>query len=246
MGSGRLSQIKHWALYYGTLNPPALSRYDLVVVAPQAWRGDALARLRAGGARVLAYLSVLEVPKGRREPPPANVLRVDGRAADQPTWSTWILDPRRAETAARVYDQALTLMGQGFDGLFLDTLGDVEDQRLPPGLRSRLIPAVAHLVAGVRARIGGGLLVSNWGLGLLLDLTLPYVDAVCWEDFPMGPPAQWQVELAKRLAEVAAQGVGVLSLSLADSPRPAWADELGLPWYGAPGSYTEFHGGQKP
>jgi len=240
----RVAAAKNWALYYGAMRPEGLQECDLVVLAPEGWDPASIQRLKAGGASALAYLSVLEVPRQQGSPPPPHVLRVNGLPMAQEAWNTWILDPRREETRSRLLQIADTLVRQGYDGFFLDTAGDVEDGRIPLRIRTLLLPATAVLVAALRERYPTLALVQNWGLGALLDLTRPHIDAVCWENFPVDDPDPWQEELALRLRRMAGTGLKVLALS-AERPEkpPELAAQLGFPWYGAPGSYVEWAGG---
>lgn len=241
MSNQRLARVKTWALYYGHGCPQGLLANDLVVVAPEAWNATGVREARRRGAIMVAYLSVLEVPRVPDTPPPANVLWVDGVAADQPAWGTWILDPRHPDTRARLLHAAGALAAVGFDGFFLDTIGDVENRLLPARLRSLIVPAAAGLVADLRSRFPEQVLVQNWALGATLDLTAPYLDGVCWEDFPLGYPLPWQESVAVRLRAVAGRGLTVLTLSSqAPAKLPMLAAQLGFPWYGAPGAYTAF------
>jgi hypothetical protein len=239
----RLGPVNSWALYYGMDRTVPLDQFDFVVVAPEAWDRVAIRQLQAGGTRVAAYLSMLEVPRATLVAAPADVLVIDGEPAYQVRWGNWILDPRRPGTAARIQALAANLADY-YDGLFLDTMGDVESALLPRALCGRLLPATARLVADLRQRFPATALVQNWGLGALLNLTSPYLDGVCWEDFPTGPAQPWQSQLAMRMTEVARRGVQVLALSQNEEPESRqWAQELGFPWYGAPGSYIDMAGG---
>lgn len=243
MGHNRLAFVKKWGLYYGCGRPAGLGECDLAVVAPEGWDRAAVAALRAGGTRVLAYISVLEVPRSADQPAPAGVLRNGAEPVVQAAWQNWVLDPRRPETADRLYRLAAVHAEAGYDGFFLDTVADVEGDPVPPAMRPLLTPAAARLIAGLRERHPARLLVQNWGFGPMLALTLPYVDGICWEDFPTGAPQPWQTGLAQRLATVQRHGVRVLALSHRPADAAAaWAAQLGFPWYGAPGSYIEWDG----
>ena len=236
----RLSGVKTWALYYGTTRPAGLQAYDLAVVAPEGWDKPSVAALKSRGTVAMAYLPVLEQQKRAGSPAPSNVLVVDGKPMEQPLWHTWVLDPRHELTEERVLHMAEALVAQGFDGFFLDTVGDVENVRLLPArLRFLLVPAAARIVAALRHRYPDRPIIQNWGLGALLDLTQQHIDGVCWEDFPTGYPDAWQEQLALRLSALADQGLKVFALNQQPSETPPpLATRLGFCWYGAPSSYT--------
>jgi hypothetical protein len=189
--------------------------------------------MQAQGTTLLAYLSMLEVPDET-----SAVLRIDGVPQQNRAWGNWILDPRHPETERRVLAAAAALRHDGWDGIFLDTLGILESPALLTDLE--LVPAAARLVAAIAAGWPGGVLVQNWGLGLLLPLTAPYLQGVCWEDFPHAQLAAGDPQftrLARRLQAWAAKGLHVLALN-EDGTGGHVAEAWGFPWYGAPGAYT--------
>lgn len=172
------------AVYYGQGSEQVLSSFDLVVVHPDNVKATAVQFLRSKGTRTLAYLSALEIPRDPHRPVPETALRIGDTPLVQEEFNNWILDPRQPRVRDRLYDLAAKVSDLGFDGIFIDTLGDVEDRRIPASLRSLLAPAAAHLVAGLVEEVGCGAIVQNWGLYDLLPLTAPYLDGICWENFP--------------------------------------------------------------
>jgi hypothetical protein len=179
-----LRGIRSLAVYYGKGAEQVLSSFELVVVHPDNLKREAVEYLRSKGTRVLAYVSALEIPRDPQNPVPVSSLRVGGVPLVQSEFNNWILDPRHERVRARLYGLGEQIADIGFDGIFLDTIGDVEDRRIPPDLRAVLAPAAAHLVAGLSEEVGVGSIVQNWGLYDLLPLTAPYLDGVCWENFP--------------------------------------------------------------
>lgn len=57
-----------------------------------------------------------------------------------PGWHNWVLDPRHPAAAQRLVAQARQVLVPGYDGLFLDTWGDVEARELAP-LAGQLVPS---------------------------------------------------------------------------------------------------------
>ena len=239
---GKLSTHTRYALYYGPGGPGLLDGYDLAILAPSGWSSEMRGTLQARGASLLAYLTVLEIPAGG--PPPPHVLRHQGRPLQNPAWGNWILDPRHPETLRRLLARVAALRTAGWDGLFLDTVADVESPELPLDLQAQLIPSAARLVAEVAASWPSAALVQNWGFGPLLPLTAPYLDGVCWESFPhdelaRGGPVK---ALSQRLnAWSTARNFRVFALNetTADPAQAvSVAGQWGFLWYAASGSYT--------
>lgn len=243
---GRLAHCSRYALYYGPGGDYLLDRYDLAILEPAGWSPGQLRPLRSrrpAHPLLLAYLSLLEIPAGSGPPPP-HVLRHQDQPVQNPDWQTWILDPRHPRTLQRLLDLATELRAGGWDGLFLDTAAGAETPSLPAGLRGVLVPSTARMVAELASFWPEAILVQNWGFGPLLPLTAPFLDGVCWEDFPWArlardPAARVQAQRLRTWAE--AGNLRVLALNQDRSvcaQAAAVAKDWGFLWYGAPGSYT--------
>lgn len=184
MKPSRLKPFNSYAVYYGQAGEEILSRFDLAIVDPGGRSPAGVQRLKERGAAALAYVSALEVPRRPDTGPPGNVLIHNGRPASNEEFNNWVLDPRLPPTRRRFLDLAERALALGFDGIFVDTIGDVEDHRFPPELSGELLPAAAWLVAETARQHPNCVLVQNWGLFGLLPLTVHHLDGVCWEDFP--------------------------------------------------------------
>lgn len=241
--SDRLRYVNRYAVYYGPGDPDLLRGYDLAVVAPEGWSPAVRRQLQSEGVRMIAYVSVLEVPAGPM--PPAGVLRGAGLPLQNQEWGNWILDPRAPETLQRLQNMARELQAAGWDGAFLDTLSDLESPALPAEVRPAVVPAGARLVAAFRASWPGAVLIQNWGFGPLLPLTAPYLDGLCWEDFPYGEltPGSAASQLAGRLQAWSQQaGLYLFAINLGAVDRAAAESAArlrGFHWYGAGQSYVD-------
>jgi hypothetical protein len=238
--AGDLSSVRSYALYYGWGGEEVLATYDLAIIAAEGHDAEGLKRLRQHGTLPLAYVGALETPMHKDEATPDGVLTVGGVPWTNAAFGNWVLDPRAPATRRRllrVAEQALLL---GCQGLFLDTLGDVEDLRLPPALRAELLPAAANLIAELRRCLPGPL-VQNWGLQHLLPLTAPMLDGVSWEAFPYrsikADPLTHSA--IRNLHRLQADGVRVLALNEGLPPQHAdysWAQTVATRcqflWYG--------------
>lgn len=243
----RLRGIRSFALYYGSGGEDALCTYDLAVLAPEGQTPAGLRRIRDAGTRVLAYVSVLEVPWSPGAPPPPNVLTEAGRSWANQAFANWVLDPRAPDTRTRLLHLAQRLVEQGYDGLFLDTVADVEDFPASPSLGAELVTAMAWLTASV-ARVARCILVQNRGLHRLLPLTAPYLDGVCWEAFPFRqigpePTVHSGIRTVQQLQR--SHGLQVLALNEEELDAAdrrlarAAAQRCGFHWYGTPRYVSE-------
>ncbi|MEW5865686.1 MAG: putative glycoside hydrolase [Bacillota bacterium] len=252
----RMAAARNFALYYGSESLEALAGFDLVILEPDACFEADIQGLRASGALVCGYLSVLEVDGlvGLRQIQPTDYLMFGGERKRNPRSSNWVMDPRSEHWVQVVLQRAeRQILGKGCDGIFLDTIGDVEDPDLPKSLAAQLIPASALLVRRIREHFPNALLIQNWGLDFLYRLTVPYLDGLCWENFPLKwPEDPWSLSKLGELERVSRKtGARVLLLAQANglmsTGSSAWEDaeetqlkaaRYGFLFYAAPGSYT--------
>lgn len=186
-----LRGVRSVAFYYGGGFERTLQSFDLAVVDPSLFTSREILSVKEKGTKLVAYVSVLETPADEGTRAPENVLLVDGTPLKNERYRNWVLDPRHQETIKRTLDLADSALDKGYDGFFLDTVGDVEDLSLPARVRSEVLPAAAHLVRKVREHHPERLLLQNWGLQSLLPLTVSYLDGVVWENFPFRRIGIW-------------------------------------------------------
>jgi len=176
----RFKKINNFCLYYGHGREDDLGRFELAVVEPLGQRKSGVRLIKEKGALVLAYISVLELSMFHAQSTelrPDDFLCVDGVPLQNISYHNWIMDPRSDRWRHRLLDKAFDLIeGHGYDGLFLDTIGDVEDKRLPSAVAGQALVAAAKLVYDLRNAFPEHILVQNSGLVKLRELTARYVD----------------------------------------------------------------------
>lgn len=254
----RLAAIKNFALCYGSCEVDAFEGFDLVILEPAAYSADEIKRIRRHGALVCGYLSALEISGSLDElrVAPEDYLVIKGQRAVNRAYGNWIMDPRSERWNHLVLEMADTVLARGYDGLFLDTIGDVEDPFLPRGLAAQLIPAAARLVKRVREAFPAAVLIQNGGINDLYRFTAPYIDGLCWENFPLSwpPPGDWVAHKLNQLEDLCRRyGLRLLLLAEVDPPLSAGAtspevqalkklqaalNQRGFLFYAAPRGYT--------
>ncbi len=234
----RVKDIQHvdnvcsWCLYYGdwaTNVVDRLSQYELVVLDPAALRGKAdevIAELHERGCLVVGYLSCFEVAKWHRYLPrvkPEWRVKVDGKnwvpwganeavSLAEPEWRALLVELMRTE----IFDH-------GCDGVFMDTLADLDNPRLPEDERARQLDGLGKFAEAYDKAYRGKFFIANWTLQRTLPVLAPHVDAVCWEDFDPknfeGSASGWMKGISKKLAaESAKHPFRVLTLWNVDAP----------------------------
>lgn len=175
--------IRTYVVYYGFGPVPGLERYDLAVLEPAGWRPSDLQALKSQGVKILAYLSVLEVPEWLWPQTPLtskDLLHLNGQIWRYPSSQNLVVDPRSFSWRRYLEQKLRELRAAGWDGVFVDTAGDVEDPTLGP-MAGWLLPSTADLMRLCRSIFHDGLVVQNNGLWLLAPLVTHLLDGVCWE-----------------------------------------------------------------
>lgn len=199
----------NYALYYGAGQSERLSGYDVAVVEPAGQTADGLRQLRQAGTLVFAYVSIVEIASYHaqfgllRE---SDFLRLDGKPLTNETFGTYMLDLMSERWRGLLHHHiGRLLLGDGYDGLFLDTIGNVEMHALPHALRERQLSAAADLVHHLKRWFPEHLLIQNNGLERLCLHTADAIDGICWENPPFHRPesTEWVDAITARLQEMA-------------------------------------------
>ncbi|MCM3680183.1 MULTISPECIES: endo alpha-1,4 polygalactosaminidase [Sphingomonas] len=169
-----------WGVDYGAATDPSLARqFDLLVLEPHHARP--IAPLRGPSSKLLGYVSLGEVEKSR--PYFATLLRDGALRAPNPHWP----DARHVDLRHPAWRAALlnlvvpAILAMGYDGLFLDTLDNAEAmERDDPEGNKGMVAAAAGLVAALRARFPGILLMLNRGYAALPEVA-PRIDYLLGE-----------------------------------------------------------------
>lgn len=164
---GDASAAWRWGVDYGAATDPALARqFDLLVLEPHHARP--IAPLRGEGSKLLGYVSLGEVEKGRSYFPALD--RVGALRAANPDWpDARHVDLRHPEWRRTLIDIAVPdILAKGYDGIFMDTLDNAEamEQKDPVGNKG-MVAAGAALIAALRARFPDILLMLNRGYAAL-------------------------------------------------------------------------------
>ena len=243
----RMGEIKNFCLYYGYGKEQELANYDLAIVEPNGQTNDSLKYIQGKGTLVIAYCSALEVTPDLEFMKFAgehDFLHQQGQRLVNTEYGTYLADLSSKKWLNYLLHQAGKLViNQGYDGLFLDTLGDLEWEILSPETIQKQILAAAHLLAELRQRLPRAILIQNNGLERLLPYTKQYIDGLCWENPPVTPAStNWNSNLASYLSQIQReQNVRILVLGekLTAQRSERIAREQGFLYYAAPGGYIE-------
>jgi hypothetical protein len=202
----RFAAVKNYALYYGAGREDELAGFDLAVVEPSGQNDMSLREIKNAGALVLAYLSVMEISP---DAPEIKLLKggdfisAEGRPLTNEEYGNYLVDLRsRRWTGLLMHKAGSLITRSGYDGLFLDTIGNVE--AVDVQYKEELFTAAVNIVRQLRYFYPDFILVQNWGLNRLCYLTAGYINGICWENPPFAILScrPWTESVIRRLEKL--------------------------------------------
>jgi len=183
----KLAKATNYRLYYGYGQEEELARYDLAIVEQAGQTPNSLKKIKESDTLVLAYLSVMEIAVSAPEfqqLKKADFLEDGKEQYINKEYGTYLVDLRSPSWKRLLFRKIENLFSDGYDGLFLDTIGDVEFPDIPSYLRDIQIIAAVQLLQEIRKRFPEHLLLQNNGLEKLCLYTGSILDGICWENPP--------------------------------------------------------------
>lgn len=198
-------KAKNFAIYYGNGLENELAPFDIAVLEPAGHSPEQIRRLKETGTLVFAYMSVTEVDPSSplfRMVGEKDFLHLDGRLMTNELYGNYIVDLRSKKWREILLHTAGSLLIQeGYDGLFLDTVGNVENSEVIAHHQNSQIKEAIQFMTSLKEKFPEFLLVQNNGLEKLWDYTSGVADGICWENPPFGQKESqvWTDEILLKL-----------------------------------------------
>ena len=193
----RFSLANNYALYYGQGQDELLSRFDVAVVEPAGQNKSAIQRLKDAGTLVLSYLSIMEIHSWSPEFKllrDEDFLSFDGKPLMNNAYGTFMTSLASKRWQDIIYHRAGSLIfNSEYDGVFLDTIGDIEWPVIPESIRKQLIQGYMDFISRLRQLKSDLIIVQNNGLERLSSYSSGLIDGICWENprFMDSDSMQW-------------------------------------------------------
>lgn len=201
----RLADARNFIVYYGHDGSDILSKYDLAIVEPAGHDENSLEMMRASGTLIIAYVSITEVPDYDTFKPllrSSDFLTLNGSIIQNTDYHTSLADMRSHNWINLLMHRIGGLLRiSRYDGIFMDTISNVEWPFLPAGIRAEQQDAAVELVRRLRKLYPDHLLLQNNGLDSLCEQTGPFIDGLCWEnpDFVRPETYKWHEDARLRV-----------------------------------------------
>jgi len=202
----RMLAAKNYALYYGYGKGEELSCFDLIIVEPKGFSLPEFKKLREANKVLFTYLSLIEVhPTDSifEQLTEEDLLIVDGKPMRNEAFGTYLVNLQ----SKKWIDYLLKKVSHHIevlkvDGLFLDTIGDIEFTSIPLSEKNVQLKAVINFLHIFKMLYPTHLLIQNNGLEAVCLETAPYIDGICWENPPLSSPVNkdWTDQILQRLS----------------------------------------------
>jgi polysaccharide biosynthesis protein PelA len=217
---GRLATDRFF-IYYGSGTSEARKRLlgePLIILELRQWSPDDLRILREGGTKIYGYLPVMESPSWNEDRikrlENSDYFLIEGKPVQFEKWKSFLMDLRSPSYRRLLYDE-LDVMHQlwPFDGIFLDTIGDIEEY-VPNADKEQMSESYRTFLTMMASRYPQTKRIQNRGFSQLYACC-DLLDGFLWEDWRSTwcdfPPTMHQIkQLRKWNAE---RGLALLAVS---------------------------------
>jgi polysaccharide biosynthesis protein PelA len=201
----KFKNSRNYILYYGRGKEDELSKYDVAIVEPQGQNSDTIELMHRKGTLVLAYVSAMEIIKTspmfkflRRE----DFLCINEILLTNEEYGTCLVNIKSRRWSTMLLQHIGNLITDGnYDGIFIDTLGDIEWDILSEEMRQDLLLATRALFNNIRSVFDDIIIIQNNGLHQVINYSLDLIDGICLENLSLDirNKSAWDVKAINKL-----------------------------------------------
>jgi endo-alpha-1,4-polygalactosaminidase (GH114 family) len=235
---GRFQEINNFVIYYGHDKEEKLCKYDAAIIEPKGHSPEGIGVLKSRNCLAIAYLSVIEISPTDyrfRYLRDEDFILCDGQKEVNTVFGNYMADIRSKRWQDILMHECGRLIEDlGYDGIFLDTIGNVENPRIRKEHQNSLINESILFLHRLRNKYPDHIIIQNNAIEKLISYTSGIIDGICWENPPVGIKRSrlWMDEIISRLSKVKKEDrVKVLVVSESDDPddvrKLQFFDDLG-------------------
>ncbi|MCY9694561.1 endo alpha-1,4 polygalactosaminidase [Paenibacillus alginolyticus] len=242
--------VKDYSLYYGAPTEQAimhLKSKDLIIIEPQLFSKVQIQDIQSKGTIVIGYISVMETPSWNslrvKELLSSDYLLKHGERVHFKQWDSYLMDLRQLHYRQLLLSEIKTsISDKGLDGMFLDTVGDIDDWIQDAATQTQTREAYRSFLHDVSNQYPELSMIQNRGFDTL-DYALPYMDGLLWEDWRANwKEDTWMRTRVDRLRKEQKKGLTVFSIQLTKESSPGReARKLKFLHIDAPNGYSEIN-----
>jgi len=182
----KFKKVNNYAVYYGNDSFDELSQFDLAIIEPGMYSDEDIDFLVKKNTLVIAYVSVLEINKSSEI---LNLLKEEdylfnGREkVMNVAFDNYIMDLRSKRWQSLLMNNIGKLLtDKSFDGIFLDTIADIEYFNLDMNLRILLIEEYVKFLKELKKYFPDHIIIQNNGILQIIYKSADLVDGLMLEN----------------------------------------------------------------
>ncbi|EXX84798.1 hypothetical protein BG53_01830 [Paenibacillus darwinianus] len=240
--------VGNYTLYYGYPTRQALEQWkahDLAIIEPHDLSREQAAAVRSAGTRLAGYLSVMETPRWNR-------LRFERLAETDyyfvsgggklhfAEWDSYLMDLSSEHYVSLLLEEICQqIVEKGLDGIFLDTVGDLEEHVREPDRQAAMMHGYLTLLRRIKERHPQLGIIQNRGFTAAAE-GYPWLDGLLWEDWDGNWRGNdWMIANVRKVRRLQRQGLRIFTLSAgADDIHQREANKLGFLHLAKPNGYN--------
>ncbi|WP_226584153.1 putative glycoside hydrolase [Halobacillus litoralis] len=181
-----------YKIYYNTPTKELINKMqklDAIILEPHFYTVDQIREIKEKGTTVYGYINTMEIDSWNKsivnKVKPADYFYRNNEKVYFDQWDSYLADFTSNHYRELLLNEiANEIISKQIDGIFLDTVGDIDDQHSrSPGIYEEQQLAMFNFVKDIHSKYPDKKLIQNWGFQTLENYTAPYIDGVMWEDF---------------------------------------------------------------
>lgn len=184
--TNKLKNIKNYAVYYGADFLKELSKFDLAIIEPKSHSDENIHKLIEADTLVIGYISLIEL---NQESEIVSLLSEEDflsfgdEKIMNKEFGNYLVDLRSQAWKSIVFNNIGNLiMNRRFDGIFIDTVADIEFFGLDKNLRKIQIAEYVDFLKDLRKYFGDIIIIQNNGVGEIIHSSAELIDGLMIEN----------------------------------------------------------------
>jgi polysaccharide biosynthesis protein PelA len=248
-----LKSMESYKVYYSAPTKSILKKltqYDVVIIEPTLYTKEQIQSIQSAGTKVLGYISVMETPTWNLERVQAlqesDYFIRNGMKVHYIKWDSYLMDITSNHYQTVLLSEIQKqVVEKGLDGVFYDTVGDIDDEFLNSDKKTynNQLQGLLQFVKQAKFNYPNLLMVQNWGMETIKH-TATYMDGYMWEGFNYQKVikdswSQAQIQSLQKLQLT--NNLQVMTIStLTEVKSKEYAKKFGFLHYHARTSYDQF------
>lgn len=182
--------VEEYIIFYGSANDSIINKlknYKLIIIEPRNFSKAQLAEIKKSGTIIYGYTSFVEQNENNIE---FKILKdkwfykPDGQKIRNEQWGSYYMDLSQKGYQNFLIEQVyLHVIEKGCDGLFIDTIGDIDDMSWSSEDKKKMQKGYRSTLSRITKSYPNLKVIQNWGFNTLKNYSYDLVDGVMWEGF---------------------------------------------------------------